>query len=144
MRKISAVIAAVILGAISFLHILWGIGIYWPAEDLDGFRYMFFGEQGPLPALWTGILMAIAWLAGAAVLLRKAWEKPLPLPGWFWTSGLMLFFGVFFLRGILGYMQPIAGTLEPYITLNKYIYSPLCFVLAFSGFLGIYSFKRKK
>ncbi len=98
---------------------------------------MFWGETSPMPPLWTGGILALILLAGTFVLLRVSFRRPLPGPGWLWQTGMWAMIAVFTLRGVLGFLPSAAGELQPFIRLNKVLYSPLCLVLAVLSTLAI-------
>ena len=50
-------------------------------------------------------------------------------------------FAVLYVRGVVGYLPFFQGSLEPFITNNLTIYSPLCLILA--G-LGTYALLRRE
>ncbi len=141
--KITASINATLLSLIGLIHIYWGVGGLWPASSERQFIEMFFGDNEPMPPVWTGIILAVLLIFGAWVFVMQAWNRPLPGPKWFWKAGLWALNGIFVIRGLGGYFQPFAGTLEPYNILNKTVYSPLCMVIALLGVLSVLNQKQR-
>ncbi len=137
LKKITTFATIALLLGIAIIHIVWAFNIYWPANSYQEFLNMFWGETDPMPPLWTGIILAMILFDAAFVLYRVAFAKRLPGPNWLWLTGVWALFAVFALRGLIGYLPPFAGELEPYVHLNKIFYSPLCIVIAAGTALSI-------
>lgn len=118
-----------VLGALALLHILWGIGFWWPIRDEDRLVAAVIGLRGatrmpgPIPCslVAVGFLAALIWL----------W---LP-PGTLRQAGLALAATAFGIRGFVpwrpGWRMMTAR--EPFATLDRRAYGPLALVLA-AGF----------
>lgn len=132
-------ITAFILLIIALLHMLWGVDVYWPAKDETSLARAVVGAKGitQMPNVWACSFVVIALLIGTVIVLRLGGVlgggvigmKALPL--WvFQLAGLGLAL-VFLSRGIVGFTafwQAITPE-EPFRTLNRQFYSPLCLAL---------------
>jgi len=127
-------ITAFIFLLIALLHFLWGIDVYWPATDETSLAQAVVGVQGitQMPNFWACSFVTVALLISTVIVLRLGGVieiKALPL--WlFQLAGFGLAL-VFLARGIVGFTsfwQSITPE-EPFRTLNKLFYSPLCIAL---------------
>lgn len=121
-----------IVATIAVVHASWGFGSSFPATDRDALALLAIGQrQVPPPiacfavAAATGAMallpaLALGWLRVPAPVVRLA-----ELGCW----GAAAVFGV---RGVLGYLPAFERIfpLEPFHTLNRVAYSPLCLLLA--------------
>ena len=132
-----------VLVAIAALHLYWAAGGMWPAHDEHGLARMVVGaanEAMPPKALTIVVALVIAtaafvplWVAG---LLSLPFDGALPS----WARTTVCFAGglVFGLRGSVGLTPQWARLLpkEPFASLNRRFYSPLCIGLGL-GFAAI-------
>jgi hypothetical protein len=133
MTALIAVLVFVTLLAISLLHLAWALGSPFPCKDREALVRSVVGRSGGggMPPDLSSALVA------AAIFLAALW--PLMMQGWILTSvpvtlqglGALVLIAVFLGRGIIG-MTPWFRSLlpeEPFVTLNRKYYSPLCIVL---------------
>ena len=124
MIDIVAVFLAGVLAAIALLHLYWALGGFWPA----GIRRM--------PPVWMTAAVVLALLAAALWPLMWAALVPYALPQTLVVLGMWVLATVFLLRGIAGY-TPVFGpdrVQEPFLSLNRRLYAPLCLVIG-AGFV---------
>lgn len=128
-----AQIEAVLLAAIAALHAAWGLGMLWPRHselELVGLVVGYKRDRMPGPAQCFaaagGILIA-ALLVGALAGMPR-----LPLPPVLVRLAGAAVALVFAGRGIAGYLPAWRARFprEPFATLDRRFYSPLCLVIA--------------
>jgi hypothetical protein len=124
---------ATLLAAIAVLHVAWGLGAVWPRHDEADLVALVVGtSRDRMPTPSQCFVAAGAIMASAVVIGCLAGVVRLPLVPW---ATLLLGVGVsavFAGRGVAGYL-PVWRTLfprQPFATLDRWIYSPLCLVIA--------------
>ena len=125
-------LAVAILLTIALFHALWGLGLSVPASDRAALARMVIGQtRVPPPGACFVVAFGVAAIAGAAAMAAGWIAAPGPL---FAAARLMcwLAVAVFAARAVAGYSPPFDRVfgLEPFHTLNRLIYSPLCALLA--------------
>ncbi len=131
MSAIIAIPLSVGLGLIALLHLYWAFGGNWPAPDRARLPSMVVGQKGLThmpPVAITLIVASLIFLAAMVPLLWVFGLGPQPL----WQGGLAALGLVFLLRGAVGltpWFQKFLGE-EPFATLNRRYYSPLCLLFA--------------
>lgn len=128
----------VVLLGVSALHFLWASGSTWPVKDPQQFGRTVAGVDSDkaTPGMALTALVAILILAAAVLPLWAINTLSLPLPEWCRPASLWVLFAVFFLRGISTYALPNLPRAEPFKTLDRRYFAPLCLVLA-AGYLSI-------
>ncbi len=123
----------IILTTIAGIHIAWTRGIYWPAEDERSLVNMVVGraDMARMPPHKLTYGVAAALILGGVTALALGMEPA----GLFGSAIAYLgagFCGIFFLRGLLGYLPPWRSRhpVEPFATLDKMFYSPACILIA--------------
>ena len=132
----SMVVAAVVfipLLAIAIAHFVWSLGGSWPIRDKAMLPKVVLGIPGAtrVPRL-ASFVVSVAILAAGVVALALADHTA----GSIWLTLLGVVLGaVFVARGILGYTSRWRAkfTEEPFATLDRRNYSPLCLILG-AGF----------
>lgn len=132
---VAALVAAAALFAIAVLHLYWALGGRWPGHDDGSLVATVVGEPPdkalPSPAACLAVMLALL-VATALPLAARGWIQ-LPGPHWLLSAGVFGLAGVLALRGLGGYLErrlrPVVIGL-PYDRLNRWLYSPLCLVLA--------------
>lgn len=141
MQVLSLVLFSV-LAVIGLAHVYWAFGGVWPADNERALIDAVIGNasMAHMPSMPVTLVVAvlifmtalIALVVGGFISIRPFWLARLAAIG----VGL-----VFLARGVGGYFfQSIAwNPVEPFATLNVWMYSPLCiligaifFILAFS------------
>jgi Protein of unknown function (DUF3995) len=121
--------------AISGLHLGWAFGSAFPCRDRDALVRTVVGlNGGGASAMPPGLSSAFV-----AVLIFLAALWPLMMQGWILTSvpftvqgsGAFVLILVFLGRGMVGLTPWFRRLLpeEPFVTLNRSYYSPLCITL---------------
>lgn len=128
---------AFILLLIALLHFLWGINIYWPAKDEAALARAVVGAKGitQMPNFWACSFVTVALLIGTVIVLRLGGAIQMTaIPLWIFQILGAGFALVLLARGIVGF-TPFWASLtpeEPFRTLNRLYYSPLCLGLGAS------------
>ena len=140
MITLLAVVLWAALAAIAVLHAFWGLGSHWPCESEESLVRTAGGTPGatrmyPPSACFTVAAMlggVSTWPLFAAGLLPAAW------PSWLTALAGSAIAAVFVVRGIAGYVPAWRRlhSAEPFATLDRRIYAPLCFALG-AGFIII-------
>lgn len=124
-----ATVLTVLLLALAGLHILWGVGFWWPIRDERRLVATVVGftaserMPGPIPCalVATGLIFAAAW----------PWFPPGPIR----QAGLAIAMTVFLIRAVLpwrpGWRRMTRQ--EPFATLDRRHYGPLCGIIG-AGF----------
>jgi len=125
-------IMSVVLLAIAAVHVLWGIGVWWPVRDERRLVATVVGTRnaermpGPIPCALVAVgLIAAAWWP---------WYAPAGVR----RAGLVVLATVFLIRGILpwraGWRRMTSQ--EPFRTYDTRYFGPLCLALG-TGFAGL-------
>ena len=143
--KILGIIVFLVLMLIAAIHVYWALGGLWPmATELDLINMVIGAPDmtkmpSPAATLGVAILIFIAALAALAVsgslTIAPRWLAQIAAAG----AGF-----VFLARGVAGFFfEHIAWTpVEPFATMNRWYYSPLCLVIGASFFLFLFSLKN--
>ena len=129
-----SVLSAVLL-AIAGVHILWGIGFWWPIRDERRLvaAVVGFKDAERMPGAIPCALVAVA-------LIAAAWW-PWFGPGAVRQAGLIIAATVFAVRGILPW-RPFWRAMtpqQPFARLDRWAYGPACLALALSFALMAWS-----
>lgn len=127
-----------VLVLIALVHAGWALGMHWPAKSEASLIRTVIGTPGmtkmPGPGLTLIVAVAIAITGLCALWLGDVFA--LPLPGWFETVTGSVLALVFASRGfatVFGSMfgaGPLRQRVEPFATLDRRLYAPLCLLLA--------------
>ena len=130
MTTAAASILFLCLLTVSIAHFLWAIGSKWPIRDPALLAHTVIGAPGVervprLASLIVALLVLAAAAIGSALGDKTSGGLLLTLAG----IVLTLVFGI---RGVLGYTSwwRARHPVEPFATLDKRIYSPLCLIVA--------------
>jgi len=130
MTTAAASILFLCLLTVSIAHFLWAVGSKWPIRDPELLARTVMGtpkyKRVPrFPSLIVSLLALAAAAIGSALADPASGGLLLTLAG----IVLTLVFGI---RGVLGYTAGWRARfpLEPFATLDKRIYSPLCLLVA--------------
>jgi Protein of unknown function (DUF3995) len=124
----------VTLFAISALHLAWAFGSTFPCKDSDALVRAVVGRGGGGSAMPSGISSA---LVAAATFMAALWPQMMQgriltsMPASLIGLGAVVLVIVFLARGIIGLTPWFRRLLpeEPFRTLNRKYYSPLCIAL---------------
>lgn len=130
---------AVVLGATSVLYLLWAAGLTFPFANEQSLARSLIGRRGitRIPSRATFIYLAVLFLAAAtAAFMLGGFSEHVPRAKPFLAPVGLLLTLVFLGRGVAGVLPAFerAAPEQPYLSLNRRIYSPLC-VLAGLAFL---------
>jgi hypothetical protein len=124
----------ILLFAVAIAHFSWAFGRSWPIRDPATLAATVIGVPGVtsvprLPAFGVAIGVMVAALFGLALADHDSGGI------WLDIAGFAIAF-VFLARGIVGYTAWWRGRtpLEPFRTLDRRNYSPLCLILG-AGFI---------
>lgn len=130
MTTAAASILFLCLLTVSLAHFLWAIGSKWPVKDPALLAHTVIGMPGVervprFASLIVALLVLAAAAIGSSLGDKDSGGLLLTLAG----VALTLVFG---LRGILGYTAwwRSRHPIEPFATLDRRIYSPLCLIVA--------------
>ena len=129
-----------VLAAISALHLYWALGGLWPGHDARSLAETVIGEpkRREMPPLPLTVVVAALILGAGLLAVFSQTGLPLGLPDWVLRAGLWALALVFLARGAVTYIlrAQAAAMAEPFATLNRRYYSPLCLLLG-AGFLAL-------
>lgn len=129
MSMFVAALIFVVLLTVSIAHLMWAIGAPWPIRDKELLAKTVIGLPGVtrVPRL-ASLAVSIAVLAAGVFALSLADHTS---GGWWLTLIGLALAAVFLGRGILGYTAGWRArfTEEPFATLDRKNYSPLCVAL---------------
>lgn len=125
---------AFILLLIAAIHLLWGLNVYFPAKDETSLARAVVGAKGitQMPGFFACSFVAVALLIGSVIVLRLGGVFELSaVPLWLFRLAGAGFAFVLLARGIVGFLPFWAEITpeEPFKTLNRQFYSPLCLTL---------------
>ncbi|WP_162786433.1 DUF3995 domain-containing protein [Hyphomonas sp. CACIAM 19H1] len=141
MAALLGTLLALVLGCLCALHLIWAAGASFPFPNQQSLARSVVGRRGitRLPSRASVALLGVLLLCGAAAALIMGHYaatftglKFLLVP-----VGLLLS-AIFLLRGVVGILPAFerAAPEQPYLTLNRRLYSPLCALIGF-GFLAL-------
>lgn len=138
-----AIVLAVTLVILGLLHALWGFGITFPARNEEKLARMVVGRRGitRMPSTAACLFVAGGLFASAALALTLGRLVPMPASKWLVAflglSAAFLFLG----RGIVGVLPAFerAAPEQPFLSLNRRIYSPLSFLIGVGFMLLTFS-----
>ncbi len=138
MIDIIAWLLFIVLSLVAALHFLWASGSTWPVKDPKDFARTVAGVDSDkgIPGVGLTALVALLILAAAVLPLWTTHFIALPLPEWCRPTSMWVLFSVFFLRGASTWALPNLPRAEPFRTLDRLYFAPLCLLLA-AGYLGI-------
>jgi hypothetical protein len=135
-----AVLMFVALAVIAALHVAWGFGLRWPAANERNLVALVIGRRGQtsMPTLVQCLAAAAAILAAGVMALPAANLVRLPLPPPLITVAAFAAMLVFLGRGTAAYTPVWRSRFsqEPFATMDRTWYAPLCFVFA-AGFAAL-------
>lgn len=134
MAMFAGALLFILLLAVAIAHLSWAFGRSWPIRDPQALAATVIGVPGVsrVPRL-ASFAVAVGTLAAGILALALADRQS---GGW-WLSALGILLGLIFLgRGAIGYTSwwQNKTPLEPFRTLDRRNYSPLCLALG-AGFL---------
>jgi hypothetical protein len=123
----------VVLTAIAAMHVAWGLGVRWPRRnEADLVTTVIGHKRNTMPTPIQCYLAALAiFIPGAIALLLAGLVRTALPPGLVALAGAGAA-AVFAGRGIAGYLPAWRARhpREPFASLDRHYYSPLCLMLA--------------
>ena len=128
---VAAALLTAILAAIAVVHALWGIGRSFPAADRDSLALLVIGQRQVPPPLACFVVAAGVAAMTLLPALTLGWLRAPPLLARLAEGGCWVAAAVFLVRGVAGYLPMFERLfpLEPFHTMNRVAYSPLCLLI---------------
>lgn len=122
---------AVVLFATCLLYLLWSAGVTFPFANEQSLARSLIGRRGitRIPSRASFVYLAVLFFAAAAAaFLMGGFSEAVPRSKPFLAPVGLLLAAVFLGRGIAGILPAFerAAPEQPYLSLNRRIYSPLC------------------
>ena len=135
-----AILLFLVLAGIAGLHAYWALGGLWPCHDEASLVRTVVGtkHRSVMPPVWLTLVVAALIFAAALVPLFVTAILKAALPPMLAYSGLAVLAAIFVVRGVLAFTTAFHrrhGT-EPFATLDRRIYGPLCLVIG-TGYLAL-------
>lgn len=127
------------LEAIALLHVYWAFGGLWPATSERQLIAMAIGtRQSKMPGRVLTLVVATGISGAGLIAIWAAGLVSFPFADWLRVAALITASVVFLGRGAITYLPTkiFDQTVEPFTTLNKRYYSPLCLIFG-AGFLTL-------
>lgn len=122
---------------IGLVHLLWALGSTWPCKDEVTLAKTVVGSRGieKMPPRWASLFVALCLFAASYWALALRGLAPVKIPQLFTVLGGLVLAGVFGARGVFGVLPAFErlSPEQPFLKLNRRIYSPLCFLIG-AGF----------
>ncbi len=130
---------ALVLAAAGLFYLLWAAGLTFPFANEQSLARSLIGRRGitRLPSRTAFVYLGVLLIAAAmAAFLLGGFSEAVPQSKPFLAPVGLLLALVFLGRGVAGVLPAFerAAPEQPYLSLNRRIYSPLCF-FAGLGFL---------
>jgi hypothetical protein len=136
-----------VLAVIAGVHVYWGLGGLWPADDTRTLIDTVVGDSRMTQMPSTSLTLAVAGLIFASGLFALSAPAPAhPLLRLFIKSAIGVIAVIFVARGVSGYALPeeIRSRMsEPFATNDQLYYSPLCLLLG-AGFIALFFAKPRR
>lgn len=130
------VFISLLVFAIALIHVIWARRIWWPIRDQAALTRAVTGFKGQVEMPPPAACYAVAGLLSLVAI----W--PYFPGGWFHQLGLLGIAMVFLSRGAIGLISAFDRIWpeEPFVRLNRVIYSPLCLLIGTAYFLRLITF----
>lgn len=133
-----AVCLSAVLAIVAAFHVYWALGGLWPGTDEVSLARRVVGSSGIRHMPSREMTLAVAGLIFFAALWPLMWAAliPYPLPQSLVWLGMVVLAIVFAGRGLAGYWPGFRSHFpeEPFATLDRRCYSPLCIAISL-GFI---------
>jgi hypothetical protein len=123
----------IVLTVIAAIHLAWGAGMRWPGRTEAELVTTVIGHRrDTMPSPSQCYLAALAIFTPGVIALMLAGLVQTPLPPWLVVLAGAAAALVFAGRGIAGYVPAWRARhpREPFASLDRHYYSPLCLMLA--------------
>jgi hypothetical protein len=129
---ITSVILFLLLTALAVAHVHWARGGLWPGRDEASLVAFVVGREdfGGMPPRSLIVAVAIALFVGGCTALALGFDVE-GIAGRVIAYAGAGFTAVFGLRGVAGFLPfwRKRHPLEPFATLDRYLYSPACVLI---------------
>ncbi|MGH1540330.1 MAG: DUF3995 domain-containing protein [Arenicella sp.] len=132
MSIILAYLIFTVLSMVAAIHVYWAFGGCWPARNQSDLSRTVIGtEHKEMPS--TSLTLLVAGMIFSAGTVPLIWTEVLiiPIDRQLQAIVIILLAAIFLLRGLVTY-TPIGAkysAVEPFMTLNRRYYSPLCLMI---------------
>lgn len=125
---------------LAVLHFYWAVGGKWGFEN--ALPHSEEGQRVLNPRPVESAIVGLGLLAFGVFYVLRSDFVSINLPGWLATGGSWLIPIIFLLRAIgdfkyVGFFKTITST--NFARLDTYIYSPLCMLVAITGFVLLWN-----
>jgi hypothetical protein len=139
LAELVGICLALVLVAAGLLYLLWAAGVTFPFASEQALARALIGRRGitRVPSRAAFVYLAVLLIAAAlAAFLLGGYSQAVPQSKPFLAPVGLLLALVFLGRGVAGVLPAFerAAPEQPYLSLNRRIYSPLCFAAGL-GFL---------
>ena len=133
LASLISIVLAGILSVAGLMHALWGFGVTFPAANEQQLARMVVGKRGitRMPSMAACLFVAACLFAFALLALILGREVPMPVSKWLVAAAGAISAVLFAGRGILGVLPAFERALpeQPFLSLNRRLYSPLIFLI---------------
>lgn len=130
-------VLAVVLILVGIVHLLWALRIYFPCPNEQAAARAVVGLRG-VTRMPSGIASAgvglLLMAAAAAAVCMGSFSEMVPASKYILAPIGLFLSAVFLTRGIVGILPAFerAAPEQPFLTLNRRFYSPLCAAIGFA------------
>lgn len=141
MAPLLGTLLAIVLGGLGLLHLIWAAGMSFPFPNEQSLARSVVGRRGitRLPSRASVALLGILLILGASAAMIMGYYATsiVPLKFLLVPVGLCLS-AIFLMRSVVGVLPAFerAAPEQPYLSLNRRLYSPLCALIG-AGFLAL-------
>ncbi len=129
-----AILLASVLAAAGLVHLIWAFGIHWPIKDETALARAVVGARGieKMPPRLASLFVATCLFGAALWALMLRGFVPDIVSKYIVMLGGLALFAVFIGRGVFGVLPAFERAMpeQPFLKLNRMIYSPLCVLIA--------------
>jgi hypothetical protein len=128
-----AVLIFLVLAVTAAFHVYWAFGGLWPGHDELSLARTVVGDKGitGMPARGLTLVVAIMIVVAGLVALMQVSVLPEALPPALQRAAIIVLALIFLLRGAVSFtsLPRRMQAEEPFATLDRRIYGPLCLAL---------------
>ena len=141
MAPLLGTLLAIVLACLGLLHLIWAAGMPFPFPNEQSLARSIVGRRGitRLPSRTSVALLGVLLLAAAcAAAIMGHYAADLPALKLLLVPVGLFLSAIFLLRGLVGILPAFerAAPEQPYLSLNRRLYSPLCALIG-AGFLAL-------
>ncbi|PKP81745.1 MAG: hypothetical protein CVT79_08270 [Alphaproteobacteria bacterium HGW-Alphaproteobacteria-18] len=141
MAPLLGTLLAIVLGCLGLLHFIWAAGISFPFPNEQALARSVVGRRGitRLPSRAAVVLLGVLLMCGAcAAMIMGHYAASVTVLKFLLVPVGLFLSALFLLRGLVGVLPAFerAAPEQPYLSLNRRLYSPLCALIG-AGFLAL-------